>query len=84
MIGETGERKSAVATPDGKSRKKKKIMIIINIIILYFKFKLITHTDDLPVNEDPASNNNNNNIKTLFKHRQIRDSAAPFMGVRLR
>ena len=24
MIGETGERKSAVATPDGKSRKKKK------------------------------------------------------------
>ena len=23
MIGETGERKSAVATPDGKSRKKK-------------------------------------------------------------
>ena len=25
MIGETGERKSAVATPDGKSRKKKKI-----------------------------------------------------------
>ena len=26
MIGETGERKSAVATPDGKSRKKKKIV----------------------------------------------------------
>ena len=25
MIGETGERKSAVATPDGKSRKKGKI-----------------------------------------------------------
>ena len=25
MIGETGERKSAVATPDGKSRKKKYI-----------------------------------------------------------
>ena len=25
MIGETGERKSAVATPDGKSRKKKKL-----------------------------------------------------------
>ena len=25
MIGETGERKSAVATPDGKSRKKKKM-----------------------------------------------------------
>ena len=24
MIGETGERKSAVTTPDGKSRKKKK------------------------------------------------------------
>ena len=24
LIGETGERKSAVATPDGKSRKKKK------------------------------------------------------------
>ena len=24
MIGETGERKSALATPDGKSRKKKK------------------------------------------------------------
>ena len=24
MIGETGERKSAVATPDGKSRNKKK------------------------------------------------------------
>ena len=24
MIEETGERKSAVATPDGKSRKKKK------------------------------------------------------------
>ena len=24
MIGKTGERKSAVATPDGKSRKKKK------------------------------------------------------------
>ena len=24
MIGETGKRKSAVATPDGKSRKKKK------------------------------------------------------------
>ena len=24
MIGEIGERKSAVATPDGKSRKKKK------------------------------------------------------------
>ena len=23
MIGETGERKSAVGTPDGKSRKKK-------------------------------------------------------------
>ena len=27
MIGETGERKSAVATPDGKSRKKKKKML---------------------------------------------------------
>ena len=27
MIGETGERKSAVATPDGKSRKKKKIYV---------------------------------------------------------
>ena len=25
LIGETGERKSAVATPDGKSRKKKNI-----------------------------------------------------------
>ena len=58
-------------------------MIIINIIILYLKFKLITHTDDLPVNGCPASNNNNN-IKTLFIHRQIRDSAAPFTGVRIR
>ena len=28
MIGETGERKSAVATPDGKSRKKKKKKLI--------------------------------------------------------
>ena len=27
MIGETGERKSAVATPDGKSRKKKKLLV---------------------------------------------------------
>ena len=27
MIGETGERKSAVAIPDGKSRKKKKTVI---------------------------------------------------------
>ena len=32
LIGETGERKSAVATPDGKSRKKKKkgYLIIIS------------------------------------------------------
>ena len=28
MIGETGERKSAVATPDGKSRKKKKFSML--------------------------------------------------------
>ena len=32
MIGETGERKSAVATPDGKSRKKKKnTMCILSV-----------------------------------------------------
>ena len=29
MIGETGERKSAVATPDGKSRMKKKKYCIV-------------------------------------------------------
>ena len=29
LIGETGERKSAVATPDGKSRKKKKKKLYI-------------------------------------------------------
>ena len=29
MIGETGERKSAVATPDGKSRKKKKKIVVL-------------------------------------------------------
>ena len=32
MIGETGERKSAVATPDGKSRKKKKKKEIVRIV----------------------------------------------------
>ena len=32
MIGETGERKSAVATPDGKSRKKKKKKGVNNIM----------------------------------------------------
>ena len=32
MIGETGERKSAVATPDGKSRKKKKKYMIDNTL----------------------------------------------------
>ena len=31
MIGETGERKSAVATPDGKSRKKKKMQKIYGL-----------------------------------------------------
>ena len=30
MIGETGERKSAVATPDGKSRTKKKKKTIVD------------------------------------------------------
>ena len=43
MIGETGERKSAVATPDGKSRKKKK-RIESQYKIIRFEFKrLITH-----------------------------------------
>ena len=41
MIGETGERKSAVATPDGKSRKKKKneglpgVAAIVDDILVY-------------------------------------------------
>ena len=30
MIGETGERKSAVAAPDGKSRKKKRKTVMNN------------------------------------------------------
>ena len=40
MIGETGERKSAVATPDGKSRKKKKKLVcqfyhLVNVFELW-------------------------------------------------
>ena len=43
MIGETGGRKSAVATPDGKSRKKKKknndsFFDTLNIILSIFNF----------------------------------------------
>ena len=48
MIGETGERKSAVATHDGKSRKKKKkkmlvsgynnIIVLPNCAMLYYVF----------------------------------------------
>ena len=34
LIGETGERKSAVATPDGKSRKKKKKFSLRELNIL--------------------------------------------------
>ena len=36
MIGETGERKSAVATPDGKSRKKKKKTLFLNSSGIFF------------------------------------------------
>ena len=35
MIGETGERKSAVATPDGKSRKKNKKNVFASYFTLY-------------------------------------------------
>ena len=40
LIGETGERKSAVATPDGKSRKKKKIYLFI-----YFNNNFLSRCD---------------------------------------
>ena len=49
MIGETGERKSAVATPDGKSRKKKKCVSRIFQVDCYehyathLKKKMTTH-----------------------------------------
>ena len=40
MIGETGERKSAVATPDGKSRKKKKDICLRQVdSCLHCKFR---------------------------------------------
>ena len=44
-IGETGDGKSAVATPDGKSRKNKKkiiiaIIISISIIILFNMYQI--------------------------------------------
>ena len=41
MIGETGERKSAVATPDGKSRKKKKKKI--KFALKYTNIINVTH-----------------------------------------
>ena len=55
MIGETGERKSAVATPDGKCRKKKKknvpelksnlLEIIISVTMHFNQFMAIQASD---------------------------------------
>ena len=45
MIGETGERKSAVATPDGKSRKKKiqaADMKVLRLIIISLKMVYVS------------------------------------------
>ena len=42
MIGETGERKSAVATPDGKSRKKKKKNYFHTLKNIVTRFKTIS------------------------------------------
>ena len=46
MIGETGERKSAVATPDGKSRKKKKkyTIAVVTDIAFFGHYFLLTNT----------------------------------------
>ena len=49
MIGETGERKSAVATPDGKSRKKKKKKLLSPIsykVHIYWLHRSQTETDN--------------------------------------
>ena len=47
MIGETGERKSAVATPDGKSRKKKKKFLkCLNVISTFLFIPAIPTADD--------------------------------------
>ena len=50
LIETTGEGKSAVATPDGKSRKKKKKLISYeNIVQTYFfnNLQLCTSVDEL-------------------------------------
>ena len=55
MIGETGERKSAVATPDGKSRKKKKKTRGgrgSRAAVCFFKLLLIVHCDFEKVSQD--------------------------------
>ena len=49
MIGETGERKSAVATPDGKSRKKKKKILLTPTSRRQSAAQILTHTNIGPV-----------------------------------
>ena len=43
MIGETGERKSAVATPDGKSRKKKKKLCLKSAVGIQAVYNELLH-----------------------------------------
>ena len=56
MIGETGERKSAVATPDGKSRKKKKKELLRRLCICIVHVCEIIHNEELFFNAIPFEN----------------------------
>ena len=49
MIGETGERKSAVATPDGKSRKKKKAKSRLTNNLFVISTKKCSRKSGLPL-----------------------------------